>query len=78
MKAFAYVTAQTPETAVSLVRDQGRFLAGGIDLLGEMKERLANEGAEPVTASPRDFTNFVKDDIARWSRVVKDANIKAD
>jgi len=41
MKAFAYATAQSPESAVDLVRDQGRFLAGGIDLLGEMKEHLA-------------------------------------
>ena len=41
MKAFAYVTAQTPESAVDHVRDHGRFIAGGIDLLGEMKENIA-------------------------------------
>jgi len=41
MKAFAYVTAQTPESAVDHVRDHGRFVAGGIDLLGEMKEAIA-------------------------------------
>lgn len=40
MKAFSYVTAQTADSAVELVRDQGRFLAGGMDLLGEMKEGL--------------------------------------
>ncbi len=41
MKPFAYVTARSPASAVELVRDDGRFLAGGIDLLGEMKEALA-------------------------------------
>jgi xanthine dehydrogenase YagS FAD-binding subunit len=41
MNAFAYVTARTPESAVAAVRSDGRFLAGGIDLLGEMKESLA-------------------------------------
>jgi xanthine dehydrogenase YagS FAD-binding subunit len=41
MNSFAYVTAQTPESAVDLVRDDGRFLAGGMDLLGEIKEALA-------------------------------------
>jgi xanthine dehydrogenase YagS FAD-binding subunit len=41
MNAFAYVTAQTPESAVELVRQDGRFLAGGIDLLGEMKDAIA-------------------------------------
>jgi len=41
MKAFSYVTAQTAGSAVEMVRERGRFLAGGIDLLGEMKEGLA-------------------------------------
>jgi xanthine dehydrogenase YagS FAD-binding subunit len=41
MKPFAYVTAQTAASAVELVRDQGRFLAGGMDLLGELKEGVA-------------------------------------
>lgn len=40
MKAFSYVTAQTADSAVSLVGDRGRFLAGGMDLLGEMKDGL--------------------------------------
>ena len=40
MKAFSYVTAQTADSAVELARDQGRFLAGGMDLLGEMKDGL--------------------------------------
>jgi xanthine dehydrogenase YagS FAD-binding subunit len=41
MNPFSYVIAQTPESAVELVRNQGRFIAGGIDLLGELKEHLA-------------------------------------
>ena len=41
MKAFAYLTAQTAESAVDHVREHGRFIAGGIDLLGEMKESIA-------------------------------------
>jgi xanthine dehydrogenase YagS FAD-binding subunit len=41
MNSFAYVTAQSPESAVDLVGSEGRFLAGGMDLLGEMKESLA-------------------------------------
>lgn len=41
MNSFAYVTAQTPESAVELVQDDGRFLAGGMDLLGEIKESIA-------------------------------------
>lgn len=40
MKSFSYATARSVDSALELVRDQGRFLAGGMDLLGEMKEGL--------------------------------------
>jgi xanthine dehydrogenase YagS FAD-binding subunit len=40
MKAFQYVTAQTPESAAEFASDDGRYIAGGIDVLGELKEYL--------------------------------------
>lgn len=40
MNTFGYVTAQTPASAVELLGKEGRYIAGGIDLLGEMKETL--------------------------------------
>lgn len=44
MRPFSHVTAGSPEAAVELVRDNGRFIAGGFDLLGEMKDGLADPG----------------------------------
>ncbi|HUJ08964.1 MAG TPA: FAD binding domain-containing protein [Verrucomicrobiae bacterium] len=41
MNPFQYLTVRTPESAVAEVADHGRFLAGGIDLLGEMKDYIA-------------------------------------
>ena len=41
MKPFQYATAATPTGARELAGPNGRYLAGGIDLLGEMKEYLA-------------------------------------
>lgn len=40
MKAFQYATATSPASARELLGQNGRYLAGGIDLLGEMKEYL--------------------------------------
>ena len=40
MKPFQYATAHSIETALDLVADNGRFFAGGIDVLGELKEGL--------------------------------------
>ena len=41
MRPFAYATALTPASARELIADSGRYLGGGIDLLGEMKEYIA-------------------------------------
>ncbi len=41
MKAFQYATATSPASARELVGKDGRYLAGGMDLLSEMKEYIA-------------------------------------
>jgi xanthine dehydrogenase YagS FAD-binding subunit len=41
MKPFQYTSASSPANARELLSDNGRYLAGGIDLLGEMKEYIA-------------------------------------
>ena len=40
MKAFEYVTAKTPQSASELAGKDGRFIAGGVDILGEIKDRI--------------------------------------
>jgi xanthine dehydrogenase YagS FAD-binding subunit len=42
MKAFEYVSAQSVESAPDLAGKNGKYLAGGIDLLGEMKEYIVS------------------------------------
>lgn len=41
MKPFQYATAASPASARELAGPNGRYLAGGIDLLGELKEYIA-------------------------------------
>ena len=40
MKAFEYVSAQTSSSATDLAGSNGRFIAGGIDILGEIKDAI--------------------------------------
>jgi xanthine dehydrogenase YagS FAD-binding subunit len=40
MNAFQYVSAKSPDEAISLVGANGRYLGGGIDLLNEMKDYI--------------------------------------
>jgi xanthine dehydrogenase YagS FAD-binding subunit len=41
MKAFQYTTAGSVAAATELAANGGRYFAGGVDLLGEMKEHIA-------------------------------------
>jgi len=44
----------------------------------DMKERLAGLGVTPAGSSRAEFTAFVRSEIAKWGKLIKDANIKAD
>ena len=41
-------------------------------------ERLGDQGFEPVGSTPEQFAAYIKDEIGRYSRIVKEANIKAE
>ena len=43
-----------------------------------VKERYGVLGIEPVGNTPREFFEQVRDDLARWGKVVKSANIKVE
>ncbi len=43
-----------------------------------MKERLRAQGLEVITMSPQESAAFLRADIARWSKVIRDAGVKAE
>lgn len=44
----------------------------------DVRERFAAAGLEPGTSSPDELAAIVKNEIAKWSKVIKDAGIRAD
>ena len=44
----------------------------------DVKERLARSGAESASSSPEVFGAIVRDDIARWGKVIRDVGIRAE
>ena len=44
----------------------------------DVKERLAGQGADPAGGSPEEFSAFLKEEIAKWGKVVRKAGISAD
>jgi tripartite-type tricarboxylate transporter receptor subunit TctC len=45
---------------------------------GEVRERLAADGAEPVGSTPEEFAAFIRAEIAKWSKVAKAAGINPE
>ena len=66
------VPAGTPKEIVNqLYREIARIVA-----LPDVKERLAAVGYVPVANTPEQFAAQIKTDIAKWGKVIRDANIK--
>ena len=66
--------AHTPHAII--VRLHREFL--NILQTPEIRDRLLREGAEPVGNSPAQFTEFLRTDIARWAKVIRQAGAKLD
>jgi len=44
----------------------------------DIKDRLLGMGAEPVGSTQEQFGAFIKSEVAKWGKVIRDADIKAD
>ena len=58
----------------------GKLNADIVKVLGmaDVRERLAANALEPIGDSPAAFQAFIAAEIARWGKVVKTANLKAE
>jgi tripartite-type tricarboxylate transporter receptor subunit TctC len=44
----------------------------------DMKAVLSRAAIEPIGSSPEELTKFMKSEIAKWAKVVKEANVQVD
>ncbi len=66
--------AATPKATVAkLSADVNRVLA-----MGEVREKMLGLGADPAANAPEEFARFIRDDQAKWSKLMKEAGIKAE
>jgi tripartite-type tricarboxylate transporter receptor subunit TctC len=66
--------AATPKATVAKVSaDVKRVLA-----MGEVREKMLGLGADPAGNTPEEFARFIRDDQAKWSKLMKEAGIQAE
>ena len=69
-----YAPAQTPKPLITRInRDVVAILR-----LPEARDTLLAQGTEAVPNSPEEFAVFQKSEIAKWSKVIRDAHIVAN
>jgi tripartite-type tricarboxylate transporter receptor subunit TctC len=44
----------------------------------DVRERLISAGSDPIGSTPEEFLAFVKAELARWGKVIRENNIRAD
>jgi tripartite-type tricarboxylate transporter receptor subunit TctC len=66
--------AKTPPAVIeSLNRELVRALKSP-----DLAQRLVSQGVDPVGTSPAQYTQFMQNEVQKWAKVIKAANIKSE
>lgn len=69
-----FVPSKTPAAQVQLLNREVQAAVNS----AEYKERLQGLDMQPRVSSPQELADYLKSDLAKWARVVKDAGIKPE
>lgn len=77
-EAVAWHAVLAPaKTPLEIIRKLNFELAAVLNE-SEVREKLAKDGIEIVGTSPEDFALYIKNEVEKWGKVVRDANIKLE
>jgi len=69
-----FVPARTPGTVVGLLNRELNSVLGS----AEMRELLADQAFEPGALAPEALTRLIREDTARWRKVISEAGLKPE
>jgi tripartite-type tricarboxylate transporter receptor subunit TctC len=64
----------TPKAIIERISIEANHVLGDKDV----RSRMQALGAEPGGGSPEGFADFIRDDMAKWSKLMKEAGIKPE
>ncbi|HEU4661041.1 MAG TPA: tripartite tricarboxylate transporter substrate binding protein [Pseudolabrys sp.] len=66
------VPAGTPKDIINLLnREIVKIMA-----MADVKEKCAQLGFDPIADTPEEFAGYIKSEVDKWAKVIKDAHIK--
>jgi tripartite-type tricarboxylate transporter receptor subunit TctC len=69
-----FVPAKVPVETVNRIQAQAARILNA----PETKARLAAQGIEVATSTPSEFARFVREDNARWGRIIRETGIRGE
>jgi tripartite-type tricarboxylate transporter receptor subunit TctC len=77
-EAISWFGLMAPAGTPAAIVDKVYKRAAQIVAAPEMKEKLAQLGLDTTSDPPEAFGAIIKSDIAKWAKVIKEANIKVE
>lgn len=77
-EATLWLGVSAPSGTPKPILDRLESEVRAIVAMADFRESLARNGADPLTTTSTEFGKMIGDDIARYTKVVKAANIKLD
>jgi tripartite-type tricarboxylate transporter receptor subunit TctC len=77
-EATAWFMLMAPAKTPAAITGQLHRDVAQVVKAGELRERFTREGAEPVGSTPDEAARFLKNEIARWGKVIVAAKIQPE
>ena len=69
-----FLPAGTPKPIVTKMNQEIRKIVE----IPDVKQQLISQGADPETNTPEEFAKYVKSEMAKWGKVVRDTGASAN
>ena len=68
------VPAGTPQAVIARLNGE----LNKVLQMPDVRERLTTQGAEVIGGTPKEFADYIKAEIPKWAKVIKDSGARAD
>jgi tripartite-type tricarboxylate transporter receptor subunit TctC len=69
-----FAPAKTPPAMIARMRAE----LVGVLQIADVRHKLLEQGADPVGSTPEELDRVVKNELARWAQLIRQANIKVE